>query len=52
MEIRIELFDREYSLCFGYKTGWFVQDSFFTLIRSYRDGDDRRITFAELIYRS
>lgn len=49
MEIRIQRKGYVLSISFGRKTQWFEQLSFFTVIKEYY-GDDRKVSFAELIY--
>ena len=51
MEIRIQRKGFVYSFCFGYKTKWFSQLSFFTITKEYI-GDRLNVEYAELIFRT
>lgn len=51
MECKIYIFGRVYSLCFGYKTPWFEQIYFFSVIREWHD-EDKMVSWAELVFHS
>lgn len=51
MEIKVQVFGAVYKLCVGYKTQWFCQLSYFSIIREWYD-KNKQVEFASLIWRS
>jgi len=48
MEIKIQIYGRVFSLCFGYKTKWFEQIYFLTLEELYHD--KRQVVYAKMLW--
>ena len=49
MELKLLIFGKVYSICIGYKTPWFGQIYFITVIREWYDGIE--VSDAKMIFR-
>ena len=49
MEIKIQIFGRVFSLCFGHKTEWFEQMPFFIIAEEWYE--DKEVVYAQMIWR-
>lgn len=50
MEIKIQIFGRVYSVCIGYKTAWFEQKYFISVVREWFH--DMKVSHAEIVFHS
>lgn len=51
MELKVQFFGRVYAVCFGYKTAWFEQLHFLSVIREWH-APDKAVSHAEMVFHS
>jgi len=50
MELKIEIRGNVYSICIGYKTQWFAQINFITIVQEWYD--HKEVTYADMLWHS
>jgi len=52
MELKLQIRGKIFSLCIGYKTAWFTQKWFITIIQEWYYGNNLDPEYAEIMFHS